>query len=71
MVEDDDLSTARKLLEKAEMRDSYLADFEEEISKLLNTDNEYEQELNLKRSKLAVKPARPVWRCWQRLRRTK
>ena len=71
MVEDDDLSTARKLLEKAEMRDSYLADFEEEISKLLNTDNEYEQELNLKRSKLAVKSARPVWRCWQRLRRTK
>ena len=52
-------------------RDRDLADFEEEISKLLNTDNEYEQELNLKRSKLAVKPARPARRCWQRLRRTK
>ena len=56
---------------KIREKDRDLADFEEEISKLLNTDNEYEQELNLKKSKLAVKPARPARRCWQRLRRTK
>ena len=52
----------KKALEKAEMKirdkDSDLADFEEEISKLLNANNEYEQELNLTRSKLAAKPPR-------------
>ena len=49
----------KEALEKAEMKikdkDGDLADFEEEISKLLNANNEYEQELNLTRNKLAAK----------------
>ena len=52
----------KEVLEKAEMKikekDSDLADFEEEISKLLNANHEYEQELNLTRSKLAAKPSK-------------
>merc|ERR1719228_351745 len=49
----------KKALEKAQLKmrdkDSDLADFEEEISKLLNANNEYEQELQLTRRKLAEK----------------
>ena len=56
------VSEMKAALDKAEMKikekDSDLADFEEEISKLLNANNEYEQELNLTRSKLAAKPSK-------------
>ena len=49
----------KEALEKAQLKmrdkDSDLADFEEEISKLLNANNEYEQELQLTRRKLAEK----------------